>query len=898
MSHRPTARSPHDPGRRRSRRRGIALIALAVACVAGPAGVSAVQAQAPGPELFAKPPETPLELWDAVDYLIRTGQPAQAAPYLRAFLKANPDDATLLQIRDQYGVGSVLNLQDYPETSSQAEALLGRFNEAARRQARDPERLRRFVQGLTGTHAEQQYALENLRQAGPYAVPAVVEALSSPEIQDRERGRLVVNLARLGPPAVPAIVAMLDAPDTTLAAAAAEALGRLGDPRAVPFLTFPAARQPESVVTEPARQAVARLTGWNWASQTRSPRRVLLDEAELYLAHAPSPLAGSGEVWVWQGSNVVPQQATPGQIKGYYGLKLARQALELDPTDHQAQTLVAALALEKTVETSGVAAFPGQDSLGAYPLAVSAGPQVLADVLRLALDRNLPDLAAAAALVLGNVADRDALYIPTTPPHPLIAALDSSDRRTRFAAARALVNLEPSRPFPGSSRVVPVLAQFAAGRQQRRAVIVDGSRNRANTVGSVLHELGYETLVATSGPEGFRLATGSADVEAVFIEPTALIEPWTARDLLANLRADSRTNTLPVIVHAALDRQNQLEPIVRDDPHVAFLVTPVDAQASGPAIQRELDRIGPRPLSDEERSSYARQATALLAVLANRPGSPFQGDLPPHEEILRGGLNTPPLAPAAAVALGELPVADAQRSLADTVLEQSRPEDLRVQAAIALTRSLQRFGPLLDDAQERRLLQERDEAASPALHHVLSTVLGALRPRAEVVGPRLQAMDPAAVLAPAADAPAAAPAASQPANVPPPPPAPEGQPMGRATEGGDGNGEPAARLLSHRRFRIPFEVAPADRDRVAELRLIVSANLGRSWRPAGTARPGDRAFPVFTAPGDGEYWFAVRTVDHAGRVFPADEEAVRPCMKVLVVADPTATATAPAEPRR
>ena len=49
-------------------------------------------------------------------------------------------------------------------------------------------------------------------------------------------------MGRLDRSAVPALLAVLDSPDARLAADAATALGRIGDPRAVPFLTYPAGR--------------------------------------------------------------------------------------------------------------------------------------------------------------------------------------------------------------------------------------------------------------------------------------------------------------------------------------------------------------------------------------------------------------------------------------------------------------------------------------------------------------------------------------------------------------------------------------------------------------------------------------------------------------------------------
>src|SRR5688572_9980463 len=82
-------------------------LASALACLAIGSPRALGQIRAPGPESFAKAPTTPLELWGAADYLIRVGQPEQAAPYLRAFIRSRPDDAVLLQIRDRFGAGSV-----------------------------------------------------------------------------------------------------------------------------------------------------------------------------------------------------------------------------------------------------------------------------------------------------------------------------------------------------------------------------------------------------------------------------------------------------------------------------------------------------------------------------------------------------------------------------------------------------------------------------------------------------------------------------------------------------------------------------------------------------------------------------------------------------------------------
>src|SRR5262249_59937226 len=99
----------------RKRRRGIATVWLATVAMATMA-VPAARAQAPGPELFAREPRTPIELWEAADYLMRTGQAPKAVPYLDRFQKSRPDDATMIAVRDRFGVGSFMRLDDNPAT--------------------------------------------------------------------------------------------------------------------------------------------------------------------------------------------------------------------------------------------------------------------------------------------------------------------------------------------------------------------------------------------------------------------------------------------------------------------------------------------------------------------------------------------------------------------------------------------------------------------------------------------------------------------------------------------------------------------------------------------------------------------------------------------------------------
>ncbi|HEV3167608.1 MAG TPA: HEAT repeat domain-containing protein [Isosphaeraceae bacterium] len=732
--------------------------------------------KAPGPESFAKTPKTPLELWDAVDYLVRVGHADQAVPYLKAFVDSKPDDTMLLEIRDRYGDGSIMRLNDDPATRPQARPLMEMLAAAAHRQATRPERIQRSIASLTRSPEEQQYGVEQLRRAGPYAVPYLIQALSREGLSRGERAVIVGNMGRLDRSAVPALISVLDSSDATLAADAAEALGRIGDPRAIPYLTFFAAQKDTLAPLRTAsRRALEQLTGRPFESQAKSAVRVLTDEARKYQTHAVNFPGDQVELWVWD-QGPTPKVVSRSEAEGILGLRFAREALTLDPADPAAQVAFVSLALEKAVEHVGLNAFPGSDPDGVFASVLATGPGILNEVLHQALATGHSELAAAAVTALGRVADRNALS-SLHRPAPLVEALTAPDRRVQFAAARALIELEPQKAFPGSSRVVPVLARFVTARAEPRAVIIDSNPNQGSQLVAFLKSLGYDPILALTGAQGFRLAAGSADVELIILDPALVESSWRAIDTLSNLRADANTAGIPIFLMGPLKLHQRLSDMAAGLPRVGLLVTPVNAEILKKQLDLELGRMGARPLSSAERDRYAQQASFLLARVAARPSGPFESDLAAAGPALVVALRSPGTSQAAAIALANVPGVDAQRGLADLLLDPAKPAALRLSAAGQLSRSIQRFGRLVSATQEQRLVDVLGQTNDPALRTALAAVIGALRPKPSSVGERLQALSPApAESAPPAPAPGATPAPAQDSTAPPPAPAPDASP--------------------------------------------------------------------------------------------------------------------------
>jgi len=700
------------------------LVLMAVA-LAGLNAPNPALAQAPGPESFAQEPRTPMELWSAIDYLVRTGQSKKAVPYLDTFMKSQADDATLVEIRDKYGAGSILRLADQPATSKCAQPLAERLTAAVRRHATQPERISQAVAGLTGTTEEQAYAVARLKEAGPYAVPFLVEALRHSEITPEKRALLVRNLGRLDRTAVPPLLAVLDSSDPRLAADAATALGSIGDSRAVPFLTYPAsAFKFPLAVREAAQAAIGRLTGRPFVAQPHSPAQLLTDAAWSFHRHQVEFPSDPVAVWGWDNDRKVPvpRPMRRGEAEGYFGLQLASEALLLQPLDLDARTASVSLSLEKAIDRVGFNSFPAQDR-GTFASAVAAGPAVLAEVLRKAIADGKDELAAAAATALGQVTDRT-LLSRTGHPHPLAEALSAPGARVQFAAAKALVELAPTQPFPGSSRVVPTptLARFAISQKPPRAVVIDGNPNRGSQLAGSLKALGYETVLETSGDQGFRAAADSADIELVVVSHAQAHGAWNLIDILTNLKSDARTANLPVYIYGPLKLERDRSSLLASFPGARFLVQPVSA-----AILETLLGGRPAKLSAADRAGYASEAASLLARIAGQPKSPYAADLSASEPALTIALNQPETSLAASSALGDVPDPAAQQSLADVVLDPSRPVELRRGSASQLAQSIQRFGPLASANQEARLAAEFRAEADPQFRTALRTVIGALR---------------------------------------------------------------------------------------------------------------------------------------------------------------------------
>lgn len=711
---------------------------------AQPAPEPAKLAPAAEPSPLLIEPKTPEESFAAALLMADLARIDLAKKYLDQFEAGSPDDELLLKLREKHGTAAFLKLARIKELQPLSADILERLNVASRKQAEDPAFVDELIGRLSQGSAQRELALVELRNAGPRAVPQIIRQMGMPAMESQQ-DVLVMALIRMGRQVVPPLIGALDSPQERIRAAIIGVLATLNAKEAVPYLWFPAFSEQQPLgVRIAANQALAklltgspdkldRLSSVTAANELRRLAKMLFDDSTLL----PRDENGAVTIWGWDETTqtVLPKEHTPQVASLMMSSRFASQSLALSPDQEkpQRQYLAALLGLEVLQRGWDKPREPLPGT--AMYLAVTAGEHTVANVLSDALDAEQSATAVAALEVLSQIGTREQLVNQKGARSPLQAALNSPDPRIQFAAAVAVLRIEPRYGFPNASRVVSVLSRALTDPGKARAVIIDADTARASDAASYLGELGYETVIATTGREGFERAAGSAAVEVVLVHANCI--RWDLTQTLANLRADARTASLPIGVYGSEETRTAVARLIARSKPAIFIAessTASDFQRQFAPFAR--DRRSP-PLTTQERTQQKIAAAYWLASIATNRGSQIF-DVTAAEKDLSMVAEDADVGANALVALSAISTGASQRRLAQVAINPQQDPELRQTAAAQLTFHIQRFGLLLTKAEVAEVHSAWVGADNPGIKSTLAAVMGVLRPNSTLVGERLR----------------------------------------------------------------------------------------------------------------------------------------------------------------
>jgi hypothetical protein len=695
---------------------------------------------------LAAEPKSADELFEATLLMVDIARFDLAALYLNKLMEEPPDDETLMALRDKYGTAAFLKLANVEELKAPAVKLLELSNAAAIRRAGDEARIGRLIDALEGDPEAQAEAQAELRALGTYAVPGLLKVLQDTQHPERHQS-VIMAILSMGDTAVPQLLGALDTSDEALRVQVITILGALRSNVALPYLWYPAISPDVTpAVRSAARQALERIlkvTGPaidRIATEGAATRLTEAARENFRLQHAwQTDEAGKVTLWAWDANQktIVPRLLSPDVASDFTGLKLAREALALAPQERSTQVLYLCLSLAADIRKSGfdkpIPTGPGTS----HDLALSVGSDVALDVLAESFNSTRPAVAVAALKVFSQVGTLDQLNLSGSRRSVIAVAVDYPDQRVQFAAAAAILQIDPPAPFRGAPRVVEILKRALGSDTRAHAVVGEVSAARGSLIGGFLRELGYEPLVVTSGRDAFLAAAGRTNVELVVLHPN--IVRWALSETMANLRADARTANIPIVIHGPSDLAAKLQPRMRSFQLVSFSSSSETTEDFEFQLTPFLRQIKTAAMTPEERAAQRADAVAWLAHIAQgRRTRVF--DITSAEPELIEALDDEKLAPPALEALGEIGSRSSQQRLAELVNDPRADIELRRIAALKLAFHIQRFGLVLSQASIDRLHSVWQNARENAeLRTAVAGVIGSLKPDAVLSGRRLKA---------------------------------------------------------------------------------------------------------------------------------------------------------------
>lgn len=696
----------------------------------------------PAPESpLADEPQTVDEYFDSAILVLQLARPELARHYLQQLLAQNPDDETLLALRDKYGMASFMSLTQVEELEGPANELLKRVTAAARTKTSNPEYVQKLIDGVLASGRTREQAVLELQQLGPLAVGPLLSRLR--QVSPSDQGRIIFTLTQLGEPIAPALIGALRSNNAGIRSAAAKGLGWVGTEEDALWLWHPALSESESpAVRDAARTALAQLlvgdeSRVDQVSSYGAVRRMLATArrhlSENYRWGERLNPEGTVSVWSWEDTGagkLVEYKVQPRLASVFLAERLAREAVAIAPENDEGPIVLLASLLTYDMEQAGWASSLPKGPGTAHDVAVSAGPKVCEQVLALALDNSMVAAAVGSIEALALNGSPALLRTGLGQQSPIQRALDATSERIQFAAAVAILKWGPQQPFAKSQRVVEVLARAMNAEPQPNSVVVDPNEQRAADTAGLFREIGYNAVITTTGQQGFLAAATRGDMELAVLDLNTV--RWDLTQTVANMRADSRTAGIPILVYGPRELRGRVNHLVHNYPKVIYIESGTETSDVLRQLTPVLKSFSPPPLTQQQRADQVKSAAYWLRRIAEG-GLADLFDLSVAMDALSAGADQPSVAQDAIVTLSAIPTAPVQRRLLALATAPGEPMDVRRIAALKLAEHVRRFGRLLNEAEIDQLVAAADAESDELLRTALSTVIGVLRPTQKAV---------------------------------------------------------------------------------------------------------------------------------------------------------------------
>jgi hypothetical protein len=591
----------------------------------------------------------------------------------------------------------------------------------------DPNYIRQTLYEMSTGARAYDNNMPRLAESGEVAVKVIIDMLRDTQ-QQQYHSTCRRALRNLGRKALNPLLAATEMKDYDTLIDVISALGDIDYDVAVPYLArlARAPNVPASIHTA-SRNALFHIGIAKNAPLETSGLFYNLAEKCYY---GKSDIEPAGDkvsyIWYWTSDLGLTRRDVPTPIfNDLLAMRAAEYAMKLDASNGAAVSLWLDANTKREADLpAGQIDVTHKDDPDANYYNVSAG----ADYLNDALARATRDRNAAVALKLcnslRNITGQSNLGGDAITP--LMQALYFPNRQVRYAAAFALAQSLPSKPFAGADRVVPLLVE-AVNQTSKPGVLIVAPASGASLTDADLRDavqsLGYPVIAASNPTDAAAAAISLPTIELIIISEDSDVRKMV--DLEQNI-ARLQGASMLVLTHNL------------ESPYAVASATDLLMNAAvmpnKPALKIELkadieaarQHSGTAVMSDKDAAGYSLQAAALLEKLAITRGHALDVSVAEAGLLTALSDSRPQIASAAGKVLGTLSTTSSQNGLAMKANSAATPTEVRVSLYQSLAESAKHIGNHLDAAQIVDLEKVVSTSTESAVRDAAAEARGAL----------------------------------------------------------------------------------------------------------------------------------------------------------------------------
>ena len=389
-----------------------------------------------------------------------------AKGYAKVLLESEPDPLELFDLSKENSAGfsflqRVNEIAPDDELVEYAGKILSVIERGRFIRRREPRIIVDEIKRLSTTERGKLTAVKRLKDAGEYAIPYMLDAITDDSRAD-EFTNIVWALPQIGRDAIRPLVAALQTRNVSVKVEIIRALGGILYPQSLAYLKYIVEKDDSDELRDLAAESIRRIE----PTLTSVPSAELFYRlAESYYYHSPSLApaedADFANIWFWdpERQRLVRAEVDKSCFHELMAMRCCEWALKADPGFGLAIGLW--LASFFKAESTGVQmpAYFGEEHADALVYATTAGPEYLHQALARAIRDKNADVALGAVEALATTAGERSLLYTLGPTQPLLQALSFDDKAVRYSAAIAIASAGPQVRFAESSLVVENLAE-------------------------------------------------------------------------------------------------------------------------------------------------------------------------------------------------------------------------------------------------------------------------------------------------------------------------------------------------------------------------------------------------------------------------------------------------------